>query len=239
MIIIPAIDLHKGRVVRLKQGAFDEVTPYSDDPGEVARSFVQAGAQRIHIVDLDGSVRGKSMNMEAIRAIRAAVEVEIDLGGGIRSLEDAAAIIDLGVDYVILGTMVVKQPEAARQILQEFPGKVGIGIDALDGKVAVHGWKEVTDTLAMEMARRYEAFDPAFVVYTDISRDGMLNGPNLETTAEMIAATRIPVIASGGVSGIEDIENLCGLEGLYGVITGKAVYEGCLDLQAAIAVSQR
>ncbi len=234
MIVIPAIDLHEGRVVRLKQGAFDQVTPYSDDPAEVARSFEAAGAKRIHLVDLDGSVRGRSMNTDAIRAICEAVNVEIDLGGGIRSAEDAQALFDLGVDYAILGTMVVKQPEESMAILKKFPGKVGLGVDALNGKVAIHGWKEVTAEDAWDLVKRYESFEPAFVVYTDISRDGMLTGPNIETTAELANLVRTPVIASGGVSSLEDLEQLKRVGNIWGAITGKAVYEGKLDLVESI-----
>lgn len=239
MIVIPAIDLHDGQVVRLKQGAFDNVTYYSTDPAEVARCFQEAGATRIHVVDLDGSLKGAGVNLQAIEAVCTAVEIEVDLGGGIRSIADARRAFDLGIDYVILGTVIVKDPEAAREIIAAFPGRAGIGIDALNGRVAVGGWKEVSDREAIALAREFEPMQPAFIVYTDISRDGMLTGPNLETTAAMVAAVRIPVIASGGVSCLEDLVALARIPGIFGAITGKAVYEGRLDVKTAIATVER
>lgn len=234
MIVIPAIDLHEGQVVRLRQGAFDDVTVYGDDPASVARSFVEAGARRIHVVDLDGSVEGRSVNENAIRAICEAVDVEVDLGGGIRCLADAQRLLNLGLSYVILGTMVVKDPEGAREIIRAFPGKVGLGIDARDGYVAIHGWKEITDLSVTELLHRYDDVEPAFVVYTDISRDGMLSGANVEATADLARSTTIPVIASGGVADIENLEELAATGVIAGAITGKAVYEGTLDLAEAV-----
>ena len=200
MIIIPAIDLHQGQVVRLKKGNFDEVTVYSRFPADVAKSFADAGAKRIHVVDLDGSVEGKGMNVQAISSICSAVGVEVELGGGIRSLDDARRTFDLGISYVILGTVVAKDPQTAEAIISACPGKVGIGIDALEGKVAVQGWKELTSQRAVDLARHYEQFNPAFIVYTDISRDGMLTGPNIVATAALASEVRTPVVASGGVS---------------------------------------
>ncbi|HQP30987.1 MAG TPA: 1-(5-phosphoribosyl)-5-[(5-phosphoribosylamino)methylideneamino]imidazole-4-carboxamide isomerase [Deltaproteobacteria bacterium] len=234
MIVIPAIDLHDGRVVRLKQGAFDAVTYYSTNPDEVARAFEEAGATRIHVVDLDGSLKGAGVNLQAIEAICKAVQCEVELGGGIRSAEDARRAYSLGVNYIILGTIVAKDPQAAKEILSEFPGKAGLGIDALNGRVAIGGWKEVTDRSAFDLAQEYVPFAPAFVVYTDISRDGMLSGPNIETTAAMVAAVDIPVIASGGVSSLGDLKALAEIPGLFGAITGKAVYEGRFTVQEAI-----
>ena len=235
MIVIPAIDLHEGQVVRLKKGAFDEVTRYSRDPAEVARSFEDAGARRIHVVDLDGSVKGHGVNLKAIESICSSVGVEVELGGGIRTIDDAKRAFDLGVGYVILGTVVAENPAAAREILSEFPGRVGIGIDALKGRVATRGWKEVTSQTAVDLAKGYEQSTPAFVVYTDIDRDGMLTGPNIDATREMVRRVSIPVVASGGVSSMEDIRALRKIHGLMGVITGKAVYEGRIDLKKAIA----
>jgi len=234
MIVIPAIDLHEGQVVRLKQGAFDAVTYYSTNPSEVARAFEEAGATRIHVVDLDGSLKGKGVNLKAIESICQTVHAEVELGGGIRCVEDARQAFSLGVDYIILGTIVAKDPMAAKDILKAFPGRAGLGIDALNGKVAVGGWKEVTDKSAFALAADFEPFAPAFVVYTDISRDGMLTGPNIETTAAMVAAVDIPVIASGGVSSLDDLTSLAQIPGLFGAITGKAVYEGRFTVHEAI-----
>ena len=237
MIVIPAIDLHEGNVVRLKKGRFDEVTVYGTDPAGVARSFADAGARRIHVVDLDGSVAGRGMNVQAISSICSSAKVAVELGGGIRTVDDAQRAFDLGVAYVILGTVVAKDPQTTKAILQAFPGKAGIGIDALDGRVAVEGWKEVTERTAVELARHYEQYDPAFIVYTDISRDGMLTGPNIEATAELASQVKTPVVASGGVSGMEDIRALLKVQGLFGAIVGKAIYEGRVDVAEAVRLS--
>ena len=234
MIVIPAIDLHNGQVVRLKQGAFDAVTYYSSNPAEVARAFEEAGAKRIHVVDLDGSLKGTGVNLHAIESICQAVQAEVELGGGIRSVEDAKRAFSLGVNYIILGTIVAKAPQAAKEILSVFPGKAGLGIDALNGKVAIGGWKEVTDRSAFDLAAEYVPYAPAFVVYTDISRDGMLTGPNIETTLAMVKAVDIPVIASGGVASLEDLTSLSEIPGLFGAITGKAIYEGRFTVHEAI-----
>ena len=237
MVVIPAIDLYQGKVVRLKKGVFEEVTVYSEMPGEVAKSFEEAGAWRIHVVDLDGSVAGRIMNVQAISTICSAVDAAIELGGGIRSIEDAQRMFDLGVSYVILGTITVKDPAAAAKIIEHFPGHVGIGIDALNGKVAVKGWKEVTQERATEVAQYFEPFGPAFIVYTDISRDGMLTGPNIDATGSLARQINIPVIASGGVSSMDDVRSLLKVPGLFGAIVGKAVYEGKVDLREAIALT--
>jgi phosphoribosylformimino-5-aminoimidazole carboxamide ribotide isomerase len=237
MIIIPAIDLHQGQVVRLKKGKFDEVTVYSRFPADVAKAFADAGAKRIHVVDLDGSVAGKGMNVKAISSICSAVGVEVELGGGIRSLDDARRTFDLGIRYVILGTLVAKDPKTAEAIIGAFPGKVGIGIDALEGKVAVQGWKELTSQTAVDLARHYEQFNPSFIVYTDISRDGMLTGPNIEATAALAAEVRTPVVASGGVGSMDDIRALLKAGNLYGAIVGKAIYEGHVDVKMAVQLS--
>lgn len=238
MIIIPAIDLHHGQVVRLKKGSFDEVRVYSTDPAGIARSFAEAGAGRIHVVDLDGSVEGRAINSEAIKVICAAVPVDVELGGGIRTLDDAKRAFDLGVGYVILGTVTAKDPRTAEEILQAFPGRAAIGIDALEGKVAVQGWKELTGKNAIDLAHHYEQFAPAFIVYTDISRDGMLTGPNVEATAELAREVKTPVVASGGVSGMDDIKALLKAGGLFGAIVGKAIYEGRVDVKEAVRLSQ-
>ncbi|HPI92641.1 MAG TPA: 1-(5-phosphoribosyl)-5-[(5-phosphoribosylamino)methylideneamino]imidazole-4-carboxamide isomerase [Deltaproteobacteria bacterium] len=234
MIVIPAIDLHQGQVVRLKKGRFDEVTVYGSNPAEIARSFQGAGARRIHVVDLDGSVAGKGMNARAIAEICSAVDAEVELGGGIRTVENAAQAFDLGVSYVILGTVTARDPGTTERILEAFPGKVGIGIDALDGSVAVQGWKELTSKTASELALYYERFGPAFIVYTDISRDGMLTGPNIEATTALAGEVKTPVVASGGVSSMDDIRALLAAGGLFGAIVGKAIYEGRVDVAEAV-----
>ena len=239
MIVIPAIDLKGAQVVRLRQGDFDQVTEYSSDPASMARSFEEARAKRIHVVDLDGSVDGRSTNYAAIKAICASVTVPVEVGGGVRSLADAQGLFDAGVSYIILGTMVVKDPAAAKAIIAAFPGKVGLGVDAKDGLAAIHGWKEVTDKSAVDLIKSYEACQPAFVVYTDISRDGMLGGPNFEATAKLAAATTIPVVASGGVASLGDLIELQRIPGLLGAITGKALYEGRIELKQAIATIEK
>jgi phosphoribosylformimino-5-aminoimidazole carboxamide ribotide isomerase len=238
MIIIPAIDLHEGNVVRLRKGSFEEVTYYSRTPADVAKAFHDAGATRIHVVDLDGSLRGQGVNIKAIESICKATGTEVELGGGIRSEEDADRAFGLGVKYVILGTIIATTPDKAKEIILEYPGRVGIGIDALKGFVAVRGWKEITQQKAVSLAREFEQVHPAFLVYTDIDRDGMLTGPNIEATAEMVRSVGIPVVASGGVSSMDDIRALKGIPGLMGAITGKAVYEGLLDVKAAILECQ-
>jgi phosphoribosylformimino-5-aminoimidazole carboxamide ribotide isomerase len=238
MIVIPAIDLHEGSVVRLRKGAFDAVTHYDRIPSDVAWSFRDAGAHRIHVVDLDGSLKGRRVNIKAIESVCKIPGIEVELGGGIRSEEDADRAFDLGVSYIILGTITATMPEQAKEIIMGFPGRVGIGIDALKGFVAVHGWKDITQQRAVALAREFESVQPAFVVYTDIDRDGMLTGPNIEATAEMVRSVRIPVVASGGVSSMDDIRALKGIPGLMGAITGKAVYEGLLDVEEAIRECQ-
>jgi phosphoribosylformimino-5-aminoimidazole carboxamide ribotide isomerase len=238
MIVIPAIDLHEGSVVRLRKGVFEDVTYYSSVPADVARSFLDAGTRRIHVVDLDGSLKGQGVNTRAIESICSVPGIEVELGGGIRSGEDAGKAFDLGVSWVILGTITATMPEKAKEIIQKYPGRVGIGIDALKGLVAVRGWKEITGLTAVALAREFEPVSPAFVVYTDIDRDGMLTGPNIEATAEMVRSISIPVVASGGISNMDDIRALKGIPGLMGAITGKAVYEGLLDVKAAVMECQ-
>jgi phosphoribosylformimino-5-aminoimidazole carboxamide ribotide isomerase len=234
MIIIPAIDLHHGKVVRLKKGDFNAITIYSDSVASIARSFEEAGAKRIHVVDLDGSLEGRRINADSIKAICDAVKVEVELGGGIRTLADADEAFGLGVSYVILGTVIIRDPDAAIKILNAFPGKAALGIDARDGKVATSGWTETSTRDAFEVAREFEQLNPAFIVYTDISRDGMLTGPNIEATKMLATSVKTPVVASGGVSGMEDLIELNKIKGLFGAITGKALYEGRLDLKQAI-----
>lgn len=234
MIIIPAIDLKAGRCVRLLQGRMDAVTDYSGDPGGTARRWRDAGAELIHIVDLDGAFTGTQENLESIRAIRAAVDVPLEVGGGIRDMERIALLLSMGIDRVILGTVAVENPQLLVEACRTYPGRVFVGIDARDGKVAVKGWVEVTAEDALSLARRAEEAGAAGIIYTDIHRDGMLGGPNVDATRRLDKAVSIPVIASGGVSSMKDIRDLTGIEGLYGAITGKAIYSGAIDLGEAV-----
>jgi phosphoribosylformimino-5-aminoimidazole carboxamide ribotide isomerase len=238
MIVIPAIDLKAGRCVRLLQGRKDEVTDYSGDPAGTAVRWTEAGAGLIHIVDLDGAFTGKQENLESIRAIRAAVDVPLEVGGGIRDMERIALLLSMGIDRVILGTAAVENPELLRDACQLYPGKVFVGIDAKDGKAAVKGWVEVTAEDALSLARRAEEDGAAGIIYTDIRRDGMLTGPNVEAARRLNEAVNIPVIASGGVSSMKDIRDLMGVKGLYGAITGKAIYSGAIDLGEALRLAR-
>jgi len=238
MKIIPAIDLKDGQCVRLLQGREEDVTVYSDDPVSMARHWVSQGAEILHIVDLDGAFTGNQKNLDKIKEIRSAINVPIQLGGGIRDLERIRTLLNMGIDRVILGTTAVMNPEMINTACKEFPGRIIAGIDARDGKVVIKGWVEVTDLNAYELAHNMEKAGVWGIVYTDISRDGMLTGPNIEAMEEMVRAVKIPVIASGGVSGIEDIKNLLEIKGLWGVITGKAIYSGALNLSDAIRLTK-
>ncbi|HDM32507.1 MAG TPA: 1-(5-phosphoribosyl)-5-[(5-phosphoribosylamino)methylideneamino]imidazole-4-carboxamide isomerase [Deltaproteobacteria bacterium] len=235
MIVIPAIDLHDGKVVRLKQGRFDMVKEYSNDPVSVAMEFNEAGAMRIHIVDLDASLKGRSVNTAVIESICRSVSSEIEVGGGVRGKDDAARLLDMGVDFIILGTVIVKDPDLAAEIISAYPSRIGLGIDAKDGKVAVSGWTEETTYGVKDVLKMYEGLSPAFVVYTDIKRDGMLTGPNIEATSSLVSYTDLPVVASGGISTMQDLKLLSEIDGLMGAITGKAIYEGLLDIREAIS----
>ena len=294
MIVIPAIDLKAGQAVRLEQGRMDRDKVYSSDPAEVARKFAEAGAELIHVVDLDGAFQKKPVNLAAIDAILKATAVPLEVGGGIRDLETIAFYLERGVSRVILGTAAHRNPKLVRQACEKFPGRVVVGIDARDGRVAVEGWAETTPVPAEELARRYQGFGVRAIIFTDIARDGMMTGPAIESTRRVLKAVaqtprigkkvaieekvreelmaiadellpinmpesemkeklqelkrviqhiqipQIPVIASGGVSKLQDICDLLPLaqEGLEGVITGRAVYEGTLDLAQAIALTK-
>ncbi len=238
MIIIPAIDLKDGKCVRLLQGKKEEVTVYSDDPVETARQWVDMGAKLLHVVDLDGAFTGEQKNFDIIKKIRRSIHIPIELGGGIRNLERIDDLMRMGVDRTIIGTSAAKEPEMVKEACKKYPGKVVVGIDAKDGKVAVKGWVEVTELEAIAFARQMESFGAAGIIYTDISRDGMLTGPNIEAMGKMVQAVKIPVIASGGVSRLDDIKSLLKIENLWGVITGKALYSGALDLKQAIEIAK-
>jgi len=239
VIVIPAIDLKGGQCVRLKQGRMEDNTVYSSDPAETARRWAAEGASRIHLVDLDGAFSGRPENLAAIRAIRKAVDVELDLGGGIRDEATAERLLGEGIDFVILGTAALENPALVGRLSAVHPGKVLVGIDARDGMVAVRGWADVSATPATELAARLSEEGAAGFIFTDIERDGMQTGVNLRATAEFARAARGEVIASGGVNDIEDIRRLLEIEkdGVTGVITGRAIYEGTLDLARAIRLS--
>jgi phosphoribosylformimino-5-aminoimidazole carboxamide ribotide isomerase len=238
MIVIPAIDLKGGRCVRLQQGKEHEETVYSEDPVAIALAWEESGAELIHLVDLDGAFTGEQKNLHAIKAVRGAVGVDLQLGGGIRDVETMDMLISLGINRVILGTLAAEDPELLERACKRHPGRIIVGIDAMEGKVAVRGWVEVTDFDATEFALSVESRGAAGIVYTDISRDGMLTGPNIPATGRMAEAVEIPVIASGGISTIEDIRNLLEIRGLWGAITGKALYAGTLRLKEAIGLTR-
>ncbi len=238
MIIIPAIDLKDGKCVRLLQGREEDVTVYSDDPAAMAKHWEDLGAELLHVVDLDGAFTGEQKNFDKIKAIREAINIPIELGGGIRDVDRIKMLIDLGVDRTIIGTSAAKNPEVVKEACKKFPGQVIVGIDAKDGKVAVKGWVEVTELDAIEFARDMESIGAASIIYTDISRDGMLTGPNIEAMAKMVESVNIPVIASGGVSKLDDVKSLMQIENIWGVITGKALYAGSMKLEDAIAMTK-
>jgi phosphoribosylformimino-5-aminoimidazole carboxamide ribotide isomerase len=239
MLVIPAIDLKGGQCVRLLQGREKDVTVYSDDPASTARRWESSGARLKHIVDLDGAFTGEQRNMEAIRAIRKAVRADLEVGGGVRTLERVEELLLLGIERVILGTVAAENPGLLREACAKHPGRVLVGIDARDGKVAVKGWTELTGHEAAEFARVAESYGAAGIIYTDISRDGMLTGPNIRATRDIVDSVGVPVIASGGISSMEDIRRLMAIEGLWGAITGKAIYSGSLDLKEAIELVKR
>lgn len=238
MIVIPAIDLKDGKCVRLLQGRKEDVTVYSDNPAEMAEKWVDMGARLLHVVDLDGAFTGEQKNFNSISEIRKAIHIPIEVGGGIRNIGRIETLVDLGVDRIIIGTSAAKDPDMVKDACEKFPGKVLVGIDAKDGKVAVKGWVEITELGAIKFAKQMQDIGAAGIIYTDISRDGMLTGPNIDAMAKMVKAVDIPVIASGGVSKLDDIKNLKKIDNLWGVITGKALYSGALDLKAAIEISQ-
>ena len=241
MLIIPAIDLKEGKCVRLERGEMSTATIYSEDPASMAKLWQGQGAQWLHVVDLDGAFAKKPKNSAAISAIVDSVDIPVQVGGGVRTMETFAAYLELGVERVIMGTAAHSNPELLVQACESFPGKVVLGIDSRKGRVAVEGWKETTDMEAGEMALEFENLALAAIVYTDISRDGMQTGPNVDATRELARAVKVPVIASGGVGNLDHIRTILQLEqdGVVGVIVGRALYSGSVKLSDAIALAER
>ncbi len=239
MLLIPAIDLKDGHCVRLKQGEMEGATVFSEDPVSMARHWVAQGARRLHLVDLNGAFAGKPKNEAVIKAIVSAVsdDIPVQLGGGIRDLDTIERYLDDGVSYVIIGTAAVKNPGFLHDACSAFGGHIIVGLDAKEGKVAVDGWSKMTGHDVVDLARKFEDYGVEAVIYTDIGRDGMLSGVNVDATVRLAQALWIPVIASGGIAAMTDIEQLCAVEGegIMGAITGRAIYEGTLDFQAAQA----
>ncbi len=236
MLLIPAIDLKEGKCVRLRQGRMEDDTVFSDDPVAVAGRWVDAGARRLHLVDLDGAFAGKPKNADVIHAIvQAYPDVPVQIGGGIRDEDTIQAYLEAGVEYVIIGTKAVSEPHFVRDVAIEFPGHIIVGLDAKDGKVAIDGWSKLSRHDVIDLAKKFEALGVSAIIYTDISRDGRMQGVNVEATANLARAIKIPVIASGGITNIDDIRALGEVahEGIMGAITGRAIYEGTLDFAEA------
>ena len=241
MLIIPAIDLKNGTCVRLRQGRMEDTTVYSDDPVATATRWVDAGAQRLHVVDLDGAFAGKPENKEAVVGILAKhPELPVQLGGGVRDIATIDAYLELGLRWVIIGTQAVKEPEFVTEACRQFPDQIIVGVDAKDGWVAIEGWAEASTASAVEVVKRFADVGVSSIVYTDIGRDGMLSGVNTEATASLARETGCPVIASGGLKGLSDVTELLAVEadGVIGAITGRAIYEGTLDLSEAIGLTE-
>ena len=244
MVIIPAIDLKDGRCVRLRQGDMSTATVFSDDPVAMARHWVAQGAKRLHIVDLNGAIAGRPKNEKVIREMIAAVgdKVPIQLGGGIRDLDAIESYIDAGVTFVVVGTAAVKNPGFLSDACYAFPGHVIAGLDAKGGKVAVEGWSKMTGHDVVDLAKKFEEYGVEAIIYTDIGRDGMMTGINIEATLRLAQALKTPIIASGGLNSVDDVQTICARlvpEGIIGVIAGRALYEGRLDLKAAQAAADK
>lgn len=241
MLIIPAIDLKDGHCVRLRQGIMEDATVFSEDPAAMAQHWLEQGARRLHLVDLNGAFAGKPRNGEAVKRIIETVglDVPVQLGGGIRDLETIERYLDIGVTYIIIGTAAVKTPGFLHEACDAFPGHIMVGLDAKGGKVAVDGWSKLTGHDVADLAQRFEGYGVEAIIYTDIGRDGMLSGVNIEATVELARPLHVPVIASGGITNLDDVRNLCAVqvEGISGAITGRAIYEGTLDFKAAQALA--
>lgn len=241
-LIIPAIDLKDGHCVRLKQGLMEDATVFSEDPAATAKHWLAQGARRLHLVDLNGAFAGKPKNEAAVKSIIEAMagsDVPVQLGGGIRDLETIERYLDLGVTYIIIGTAAVKVPGFLHEACDAFPGHIMVGLDAKGGKVAVDGWSKLTGHDVADLAKRFEGYGVEAIIYTDIGRDGMLSGVNIDATVELARPLQVPVIASGGITNLDDVRALCAVrsEGITGAITGRAIYEGTLDFKAAQALA--
>ncbi|MBO9999523.1 MAG: 1-(5-phosphoribosyl)-5-[(5-phosphoribosylamino)methylideneamino]imidazole-4-carboxamide isomerase [Cyanobacteria bacterium SID2] len=236
MEVIPAIDLLDGRCVRLYQGDYDRAETFSDDPVSVARQWVEQGATRLHLVDLDGAKAGRPVNGETIATIVRSIPIPVQIGGGLRDRDSVAQVLSLGVDRAILGTVAVEKPDLVRQLCAEFPGRIAVGIDAREGWVATRGWLETSQVKATDLAKTMASFGVAAIIYTDIHRDGTLEGPNRDALRELANAIEVPVIASGGVSSVTDLLGLLSLEtqGVTGAIVGRALYTGDVSLREAV-----
>ena len=240
MILIPAIDLKEGRCVRLEQGRMDDETLFSEIPEEMAVRWVKQGAERLHVVDLNGAFEGKQVNRETIKRIVDATPVPVELGGGIRDLAAVEATLELGIEFVILGSAAHRDPKFVIKACEAFPGKIILGIDARQNRVAIEGWVQEVNVTPIEMAQKYDDVGLSAIIYTDIARDGMKTGPNVEATRFLAQGVQTPVIASGGISGISDVKDLLGLSeyGVIGMITGRALYDGSLNLIEAIRLTK-
>ena len=242
MLIIPAIDLKDGKCVRLKQGDMNDQTVFSEDPAAMAKVWQEQGAKRLHLVDLNGATAGKPKNERYIRDIIDALgpDLPIQLGGGIRDLETIERYLDAGISWVVIGTAAVKNPGFLHEACDAFPGHIIVGLDAKEGKVATDGWSKITRHDVIDLAKRFEDYGVEAIIYTDIGRDGMMNGVNIEATVELARPLTVPVIASGGINGLDDVRKLCEVasEGIIGAITGRAIYEGALDFAAAQKLSE-
>jgi len=234
--LIPAIDLKEGQCVRLKQGRMDDATVYGSNAGEMAAHWQALGAKRLHVVDLDGAFAGEPANQEAIKAICETMHIPVQLGGGLRDLKMIEGMLNLGIDRVILGSIAIADPKIVKEACAAFPNQVCVGIDAKGGMVAVHGWDDVTDVRAVDLAQQFEDDGVAAIIYTDIARDGMLSGPNIEETAHLAKAVSIPVIVSGGVASMDDVTACAKYvdDGICGAITGRAIYENTIDFGQAM-----
>ena len=236
MEVIPAIDLLEGHCVRLYQGDYDKSQVFSENPGDIAKQWVEEGATRLHVVDLDGAKAGKVVNLSAIETIVNAVSIPVEVGGGLRDKESVQQLFNIGVEWAILGTVAVKQPQLVQELTQEFPQQIIVGIDARNGKVATHGWLETSEVLATQLAIQMQELGAAQIIYTDIHRDGTLTGPNLDALRELAGVIDIPIIASGGVSSVTDLLSLLALEpqGVAGAIVGRALYTEDISLREAV-----
>ena len=240
MIIYPAIDIRGGRCVRLTEGRFDAETVFADDPAQMALKWAGLGAEFLHLVDLDGALAGEGKNVPVIERILKSVNIPVQLGGGIRNLETIEKLLELGVTRLILGSAAVKNPQLVQEACKKYPGNIAVGIDAKNGEVAIEGWGQGSGVAATELAKKMASFGVETIIYTDISRDGMLSGVNVEATAALARACGVPIIASGGVASLEDIRRVKAVEadGVQGCIIGKAIYTGAVDLKTALALAK-